>query len=383
MKYIILVGDGMAGYPIDELGGRTCLEAAATPEMDGLAAAGELYTLETVPKGMPPGSDVANLSLAGYRPEECYTGRAPLEAASMRVSLGPAETAFRCNLVTVERGPGGATRMIDYSAGHIGTGEAAELIAALAAALNSDAVTLRPGVSYRHLLVTTLCHDGLETVPPHDHIGQDVSRFRARYDLTPLGALIRRAEEVLRHHPVNRRRRQKGLAPANSIWLWGEGKAPKMRRLRDMYGVSGALISAVDLLKGIGVYAGMEVIDVPGATGYLDTNYHGKAEAAVAALARHDLVFVHVEAPDEAGHQGLRREKIRAIEDFDRKYDRDDLARGHVMFAATGVTDGTMLRGVRFRPQGAVTYSMVMRSKSRTLRYVEGHHHFDFKPRYR
>ncbi len=225
MKYVILVGDGMAGYPVDELGGRTTLEAAATPEMDALAATGELFTLTTVPDGMAPGSDVANLSLLGYRPDTCYTGRAPLEAASMGVELAPGETAFRCNLVTVEHGEGDHLRMLDYSAGHITTSEAGELITALAAELEDDSLALHPGVSYRHLLVTTFPHDGLVTAPPHDHTGKDVTELRRAYDRYAFGELIRRAEAVLAVHPVNEERRRQGKAPANSIWLWGEGRA--------------------------------------------------------------------------------------------------------------------------------------------------------------
>lgn len=319
-KYIILIGDGMGDYPIAELGDRTPLAAATIPVMNNLAAKGKLYTLQTVPDGFAPGSDVANLSLLGYRPEKFYTGRSPLEAASMKVSLGPDETAFRCNLVTLDKKNNFAVRMVDYSAGHISTEEAAELISALSRQLNSDFIHFHAGISYRHLLVSKLDCDNLQTVPPHDFTDKDVSDHWQNYmQNDEFAALLQKSSEILENHPVNIKRVSEQKNPANAIWLWGEGKSPKMPTMKDSYGLSGALISAVDLLKGIGVYAGMEIINVPGATGYLDTNYAGKAEAALEAIGRHDLVIVHVEAPDEAGHQGLLKEKIQAIEDFDQK----------------------------------------------------------------
>nr|MBF0220611.1 cofactor-independent phosphoglycerate mutase [Desulfobulbaceae bacterium] len=318
-KHIILIGDGMGDYPIAELGNKTPLEAASIPVMDSLAGKGLLYTLQTVPDGLPPGSDVANLSLLGYRPEKFYTGRSPLEAASMRVSLKPDETAFRCNLVTLDRSNPASIRMIDYSAGHISTEEAADLISALSR-LNNSSFQFHPGISYRHLLVTSIDSSSLHTVPPHDFTDKDVTGQWQKYlQLEGFSELVQRATEILENHPVNQKRIADKKNPANAIWLWGEGKSPQMKSMKESYGVSGALISAVDLLKGIGVYAGMEVINVAGATGYLDTNYAGKAAAALEAVDRHDLVIVHVEAPDEAGHQGLLKEKIKAIEDFDKK----------------------------------------------------------------
>lgn len=319
MKYIILVGDGMGDYPVPELNNKTPLEVANTPVMDAIAARGELFLLHTVPAGYPPGSDVANLSLIGYQPEQFYTGRSPLEAASMNVVLGIDDIAFRCNLVTLAHDSNHGTTMIDYSAGHISTEEAHELISALAAELNDATIQFYPGVSYRHLMVRKGAVIDLETVPPHDHTGAEVSGFLKQYQNVPgLSEIIDKATVILENHEVNKKRREKGLNPANSIWLWGQGKAPSMPTLFEQFGVSGALISAVDLLKGIGVYAGMEIVNVPGATGYLDTNYQGKAEAAIDMLEKNDLVLVHVEAPDEASHQGLMKEKIQAIEDFDR-----------------------------------------------------------------
>jgi len=320
MKYIILVGDGMGDYPLDALQGRTPLMAARTPAMDHLADHGEIFRLRTVPDGYAPGSDVANLSLAGYRPEKFYTGRSPLEAASMGVNLGADEVAFRCNLVTLEQHGSGEITMVDYCAGHISTAEAAEIMASLQEALNDEIHTFHTGISYRHLLVRKGPLPPLKTVPPHDYTTRDVSTFVKEYQTVPgLSELMERAAKVLAGHPVNQRRMAQGLNAANAIWLWGEGTAPTMPTMQEMYGVNGALISAVDLLKGIGVYAGMEVIEVEGATGYLDTNYEGKVAAALEALKGHDLVFVHVEAPDETAHQGSLEGKIRAIEEFDRK----------------------------------------------------------------
>jgi 2,3-bisphosphoglycerate-independent phosphoglycerate mutase len=319
-KYVILIGDGMGDYPIAELANKTPLEAAQTPAMDFLADKGRLYTLQTVPDGFAPGSDVANLSLLGYRPEVFYTGRSPLEAASMHVSLTGDEIAYRCNLVTLERKNDSDVRMIDYSAGHISTAEAAELISALSEQLNSDFFHFHAGISYRHLLVSNVVFDSLKSVPPHDFTDADVTVHWQNYlQNDHFAQLMHKASEILEAHPVNQKRRREHKNPANAIWLWGEGTSPDMPLMKERYGVSGALISAVDLLKGIAVYAGMEVINVPGATGYLDTNYAGKAQAALAAVGEHDLVVVHVEAPDEAGHQGLLKEKIQAIEDFDRQ----------------------------------------------------------------
>jgi 2,3-bisphosphoglycerate-independent phosphoglycerate mutase len=319
MKYLILVGDGMGDRPLPELAGRTPLEAARTPAMDNLARQGEISLLRTIPAGYPPGSDVANLSLLGYRPEECYTGRAPLEAASMGVELAGDEVAFRCNLVTVEFAGDGKVVMVDYSAGHITTAEARELIVELQKQLGQPGLNFYSGVSYRHLLVAAAGPEELATEPPHDHTGQPVTEIWRRLLQSSLGETVRRAANILANHPVNRARQARGLNPANAIWLWGQGRAPVMATLPEKYGIGGSLISAVDLLKGIGVYAGLKIVAVEGATGYLDTNYRGKVEAALTALAADDFVLIHVEAPDEAGHQGSREDKLRAIGDFDRQ----------------------------------------------------------------
>jgi 2,3-bisphosphoglycerate-independent phosphoglycerate mutase len=320
MKYVILVGDGMGDLPLPELHNKTVLEAAQTPTMDYLCRHGELLRLKTIPDGFDAGSDVANLSLLGYLPREIYTGRAPLEAASMGVQLADDEVACRCNLVNVDFRPDGRITMIDYSADHISTVEAALIIGAMQECLQTEMIRFYPGVSYRHLLVFKGKLEGLETVPPHDHLGQDVTEYWQRYQQIPqLKELLAGACSLLQDHDVNRQRIRRGLRPANAIWLWGQGRPPSMPTIYEQYGIRGALISAVDLLKGIGVYGGLDIIRVEGATGYIDTNYAGKADAALAALQDRDFVFVHVEAPDESGHQGLVAEKLRAIEDFDRK----------------------------------------------------------------
>jgi 2,3-bisphosphoglycerate-independent phosphoglycerate mutase len=318
MKYILLIGDGMGDTPVPALNNQTPLEAAHKPVIDRLCAAGEPLLVRTVPQGYPPGSDVANLSLMGYEPEKYYTGRAPLEAASMGVAIGPDEIAFRCNLVNV-RYDGEQVEMIDYSAGHITTDEAAELIAAIQQACGTDRLTFHPGISYRHLLIHRgPVPDSLHTVPPHDYMDQDVTEFYNQYlAVDYLAGLMRTSAKVLADHPVNLKRVAAGKRPANSIWIWGEGGKPAMEPLQQRYGVSGSLISAVDLLKGLGVCSGLDVLDVEGATGYLDTNYQGKVDAALEALKEQDFVLVHIEAPDEAGHQGSVTDKVQAIEDFD------------------------------------------------------------------
>ncbi len=320
MKYLILVGDGMGDRPMSELGGRTVLEAARTPAMDQLCRQGHLLQVQTVPSGFPPGSDVANLSLLGYRPEDCYSGRAPLEAAAMGIELAPDETAFRCNLVTLEHDVQGHTRMIDYSAGHIATDQAHILISALQQICANSTFRFYPGINYRHILVVKGAYPDLAPVPPHDFINQDVSRHWQRYLNDPTWQkLVLGAEQVLLNHPINQERIRRGQNPGNGIWLWGEGRLPRMTPIPEQYNLQGSLISAVDLLKGLGICAGLKIINVPGATGWIDTNYEGKAEAALHCLTDQDYVFVHVEAPDEAGHQGSRTAKLQAIEDFDRR----------------------------------------------------------------
>ena len=320
MKYIILVGDGMGDLPLSELGSRTPLETANTPTLDNLSRNGELFRLQTIPTGMQPGSDIANLSLLGYVPQDFYTGRAPLEAASMGIKLAEEETAYRCNLVSLKKNGPASLVMTDFSAGNIPTVESNPLITSLQEELGSELFHFYPGISYRHLMISRNNLSDLVTFPPHDYIGKNVAEHWNRYLQYPeLQLMLESACRLLENHPVNKQRLQKGQLAANAIWLWGEGKTPTMPTIEAQFGLQGSLISAVDLLKGIGIYAGLDIINIEGATGYLDTNYAGKAAAALETLTHQDFVFVHVEAPDEAGHKGDIPEKIRAIEDFDSK----------------------------------------------------------------
>lgn len=318
---MVLCGDGMADYPIPDLNGKTPLQAAATPHLDRMAQKGALGLVRTIPLGFPPGSDVANLSIFGYDPALHFTGRAPLEAAAMGIRLGPADVAFRCNLVTLTPGRGGVV-MGDFSAGHIATAEAQEIIADIGKILGSEEFSFYPGVSYRHLLIW---HNGkkglsLKTTPPHDITGQEIAEhLPAGEGQEEILGLMDRARAVLEDHPVNQARKNTGKKPGNAIWLWGQGQAPSLLPLSQRFNLTGSVISAVDLMKGIGFYAGLEIINVPGATGYLDTNYEGKADYALREILKKDFVYVHVEAPDEASHNGSLKDKMQAIEDFDRK----------------------------------------------------------------
>jgi 2,3-bisphosphoglycerate-independent phosphoglycerate mutase len=319
-KYIILVGDGMGDYPLQELHGKTPLEAAQTRNLDRLVAKGRLGLVRTVPEEMEPGSDVANMSLLGYDPRLYHTGRGPLEAASMGIRLAGNEVAFRCNLVYLETDSAGVVRMGDYSSGHITTNESHRIISALQSVVEKTPLKLYPGISYRHLLVWPGGPENVKTTPPHDITGEPVAPYLQGYCQEPLLlAFTEKAAGVLTDHPVNRERLASGKRTANAVWPWGQGKAPSMPTLKERFGMTGAMISAVDLLKGLGVYAGLEPIAVPGVTGYLDTNYAGKVDAALTALESGDLVYVHIEAPDETSHEGSLDKKIEAIEAFDKK----------------------------------------------------------------
>jgi 2,3-bisphosphoglycerate-independent phosphoglycerate mutase len=317
MKYIVLLGDGMSDKGLDELGGKTPLQAANTPNMDFMARRGRLGLAKTVPDGYPPGSDVANLSVFGYDPRSCYTGRSPLEAASIGVELAPDDVAFRVNLVHLAP-HGGKIYMKDYSAGHISDADGRELAMALQEQLGDNEIHFYPGVGYRHLMVWRGGRDAMTVTPPHDITGQEVADYFPKGEgADRLIQLMNSSQMVFYNHPQYKRRQAANELPANSVWFWGQGKAPKMESYRERYGLTGAVISAVDLIRGIGVYAGLEIIKVPGATGYVNTNYRGKAEAALKALERVDYVYLHVEAPDEASHSGNLEEKIQAIENFD------------------------------------------------------------------
>jgi 2,3-bisphosphoglycerate-independent phosphoglycerate mutase len=319
MKFVLLVGDGMGDYPLSELDDKTPLEAARTPNMDWIADHGDLGLATTIPEGCETGSDTANLSLLGYDPQRTSTRRAPLEAASLGLSLEESDVAFRCNLVTLSEQAGELT-MDDYSAGHITTEEAREIVQDLDKALGNDTFRFYPGVSYRHVMMWHGGAEDVETTPPHDITGQAVTPYLDR--MTSHGVLLdlmERAVPILETHPVNLSRLEKGLKPASHIWFWGQGHAPEMEAFEKRTGLKGGIISAVDLLRGIGVYVGLKVIIVPGATGYFDTDYGAKAEYALSAMKDVDFVYVHVEAPDEAGHAGALDKKISAIESFDEK----------------------------------------------------------------
>ena len=317
-KFVILVGDGMADYPLMELNGKTPLEVAKTPNMD-LIAGCRMGLAKTIPDSMEPGSDIANLSLLGYEPTQYHTGRAPLEAASMKVKLLPGDVAFRMNLVTLEWRSDNEIIMVSNTSGDISTAEAAEIIRSLKREMQIPGIAVYPGVAYRHLLVWKDGPEKATAIPPHDVLGQNLAPYLNSASGNPILSLITLSWPILKKHPLNKERKKRGLKEANSIWLWGQGKAPTLPSFQVKYGLRGSVISAVDLLKGIGIYAGLSPIDVEGATGYIDTNYKGKADAAIESLEDMDFVFVHVEAPDEAGHHGDFREKIQAIENFDQK----------------------------------------------------------------
>jgi 2,3-bisphosphoglycerate-independent phosphoglycerate mutase len=330
MKYAIIIPDGCADEPQDSLGGKTPLQAAQTPHMDQIARTGVVGRSNNVPQSLTPASDVATLSLFGYDPLVVYTGRAPLEAAAMGVKLGPSDWAIRCNLVTIEN-----EEMRDFTAGHISSGEGKELIESLNKALGGNKVTSKniltgsgsiefhAGVSYRNLVVyrgaAPFSRERTRTQPPHDIPDKPVQEYVPKGPGGPfLNILMRYSWDILRNHPVNKARKQRGERQATSIWLWGMGQAPQLKSFAEVYGKSGAILSAVDLVRGVGVLLGWDRVDVPGATGYLDTDFAAKGRYGVEALKNHDVVCVHVEAPDEASHEGKADAKVKAIEEIDK-----------------------------------------------------------------
>jgi 2,3-bisphosphoglycerate-independent phosphoglycerate mutase len=323
MKYLVIIGDGMADFPVEELGGKTPLMAANKPSMDHMARNGFCGNVVTIPAGFPSGSDVACMSIFGYDPAKYYTGRAPIEAYGMGVTMNETDIAFRCNLVYLEAN---LPRVVmgDYSGGHITTEEAAELVRDLQGAIGgvkgNDEFRFYPGVSYRHLMIWKNGKDAMQTTPPHDILDKEVIDYLPKGEgAATLVKLMSDSQLFLKDHPVNKRRQERGLKPANSIWLWGQGKKPYFPPYVEKYGVRGAAVTAVDLIKGIGALAGFETPYIEGATGYLDTDYGAKARAALELLGRHDIVYVHVEAPDEASHSGSLKEKLRAIERIDKE----------------------------------------------------------------
>ena len=321
MKYVVLLCDGMADYAVPQLGNKTPMEAAHKPAMDTLAQKAELGMMKTVPEGLPAGSDVANLSVIGYNPAECYSGRSPLEAANLGVEMADDDVALRCNLVTLSEEPDYAAKtMVDYCAGDISTNEARALIEALQAAFGGGEFDFYTGTAYRHCLIW---HGGKtalgKVTPPHDISGRVIGDYLPTDPAAaPLLDMMKKSVELFRDHPVNVARREKGLSPATSAWFWGQGSRPQLQNFEQKYGLRGAMISAVDLLKGIARLTGMQVCLVDGATGYIDTNFEGKRDAALAALQNGcDYAYIHLEAPDECGHRGEVANKVRAIEEID------------------------------------------------------------------
>jgi len=310
MKYIVVLGDGMADEPLEELGGKTPLEYALTPNMDHMARNGACGLLRTIPEGFEAGSDIANMSVLGYSPERYYTGRGPLEALSMGVDLSPSDVAYRSNLVTIKDGI-----MADFSAGHISSAEGAALLASLRDVL--PGVMVKAGVSYRNLLVVPK-GKGTESTPPHDIVGREIGEYLPKNgDAGLLSQCIEKSRQIFADHPVNLARRKAGKAEATHIWPWSGGHKPAFPLFEEKYGKKGGMISAVDLLNGIARCAGMEIIHVPGATGYLDTDYAAKARYAIEAIKHLDFLYLHIEAPDEAGHLGSIEEKVKAIQKVD------------------------------------------------------------------
>ena len=317
MKYIVVLGDGMSDEPIAALGGKTPLEYAQTPAMDALASGGELGMVQNVPEGMHPGSEVANLSVMGYNPETDFTGRSPLEALSVGVKMEPDDIVFRCNVVTLtEEEPYAEKTILDHSSGEISTQEADQLMEAIREHFNNEEFQFYTGTSYRHIMVWK--HGRLAKLePPHDHLTQVIGPYLPEEPV--LRDFMERSYDILNNHPVNLARAAAGKNKANSLWYWGAGTRPSLSNFTRKTGLKGAMISAVDLLKGIAVGAGMEIYHVEGATGSLDTNWEGKAQAAIDALLKDgcDFAYIHVEAPDEMGHQGLVTEKVQSIEYLD------------------------------------------------------------------
>ncbi|MCE5189099.1 MAG: cofactor-independent phosphoglycerate mutase [Eubacteriales bacterium] len=320
MKYVVILGDGMADWPLDELGGKTPLDVAKHPYMDKLAQNGRFGLVQTVPEGMKPGSDTANLSVFGYDPRRYYSGRSPLEAASLGIALAETDVTYRCNLVTLsQESELEQSTMLDYSAGEISTEEAHELILFLDRMLSNEKARLYPGFSYRHCLVLNEAETGATLTPPHDFTGKPVmGRLPDGQNAMLLREWMEKAYTRLKEHPVNRARVAAGKSPANAIWFWGEGRKPALTPFYEKTGLRGAVISAVDLIQGIGRCAEMEVVKVEGTTGTYETNFAGKARAAIRALSSGaDYVYVHIEAPDECGHHGQIRGKIYSIEQID------------------------------------------------------------------
>lgn len=323
MKYVVVLYDGMADYPVPALDGKTPMEVAKKPNMDFLASKGEVGLIRTVAKGLKPGSDVANMSVMGFDPMKYYTGRSPLEAASIGIDMSPSDVSLRTNLVTLSQDdlPYEQKTIEDYCADDISTEEASVLIEEVQKQLGTDEFTFYKGVSYRHCLIWKNGTTELgKMTPPHDITGKVITEYLSTSEnAKPLIEMMKKSYDILKDHPINLERIKNGKRPANSIWLWGEGKRPALAPFEKIFGIKGSVVSAVDLIKGIGGCAEMEVADVDGATGYIDTNFEGKAKAGLELLERNDLVYIHFEAPDECGHRNEPENKVRAIEMIDER----------------------------------------------------------------
>jgi 2,3-bisphosphoglycerate-independent phosphoglycerate mutase len=371
MRYCVLIIDGAAGLPLPQRGNKTCLELAQTPNLDSLAREGEMGLVRTVPPGMEPSSACACMSVLGYDPEIYYKGRSAIEARAMNIAIGEGEVVFRCNLVAIHNG-----KMWDYSAGHISTDEARELIAALNQGMGDDNIRFYPGISYRHILKLKGYEDALSAIctPPHDIPDKEINDFLPRGRGSEiLRELMARSEKVLKDHPVNIERRSRGEIPATTIWLfWGSGRVPEMPPFRQVYNLSAALTSGVDLLKGLAKMAGMKILDIDGVTDGLDNDFAAQADGALEALEKHDLVVIHIEAPDEAAHAGSFDDKIEAIQRIDKEVlsrlrSRDDLRLLVMPDHPTPIKTRThspepvpfLLWGEGFKPNGAKGFSEI------------------------
>ena len=345
MKYLVIVGDGMADYPLDKLGGKTVLQYADTPAFDLLAREGELGLIQTIPESLPPGSDTANLSVFGYDPLKYYTGRSPFEAASLGIELGPDDISFRCNLVTLsDDEPYAKKMMVDYCAGEISTAEADQLLKLIDSELGSDLIRFYTGFQYRNLMVWNGAPEAWQLTPPHDNSNKIIGDYLpAGPEGSAVLKMMEKSYQLLADHPLNRERKARGLNPANSIWIWGNGRKPLIPTFQEKYGLEGTVVSAVDLVKGLGQLAGLKKAEVNGATGYIDTNLKGKVEAALSAFdSGDDFVYLHVEAPDECSHRFEMENKIKAIEMIDRevvKVLKDELETRGIEFSILLITD--------------------------------------------
>jgi len=362
MKYVVILGDGWADYPSNALGGHTPLEVADKPNIDDLCKRGKLGLVKTVPDGMKPGSDVANLSMMGYAPDKYYTGRSPLEALSIGIDLKDSDVAIRCNLVTLSDEENYADKtMLDYSAGEISTEEARQLIEFLQQNLGDEYIDFYTGISYRHCLVAHNAETGTDFTPPHDISDKPIAEYlpKGLYGEEML-LLMKKSYDILAKHPVNVKRRERGLNPATSIWLWGEGTKPSLPSFYDKYHLKGEVISAVDLIKGLGISAEMRVPDIEGATGNLRTNFKGKAKAAIDAFKDgYDYVYLHMEAPDECGHQGDTAGKIRSIEIIDSvvvRYIKSELDRLSIPYRMLIMPDHPTPISIKTHSREAVPY---------------------------